>query len=329
MESPAELVSVVVPAYNESAVIDVFHARLVASLEACNAVYEIVYVDDGSSDGTADCIRRIMAGNPRVAFVMLSRNFGKELALTAGLQAATGDCVIVIDADLQDPPELIGQMLTAWRHGVDVVNMQRESREGETWFKKTSAHLFYRLLERLSDVPIPRDVGDFRLLSRRALDALNRLPERNRYMKGLFAWVGFGQVTIRYARAERARGEAKQNYLRLFGLAIEGITSFTVAPLRLASLTGLLVAGTAFALTVFYAVKALMYGDLVQGFPTLVVAVLGLGGLQLLSIGILGEYLGRTYVEVKGRPLFLIEEYRPASTGRAIPLPGVAPSDDV
>lgn len=316
MQAPQELVSVVVPAYNEMAVLPLFHARLAASLQACGAGYEIIYVDDGSTDGTAACIGQAMAGDPHVGLIALSRNFGKEVALTAGLQAATGDCVIVIDADLQDPPELIVQMVARWREGIDVVNMQRESRENETWFKKASAHAFYRLLDALSDVPIPPDVGDFRLLSRRALDALNSLPERNRYMKGLFAWVGYSQVTLRYARAGRARGHAKQNYPRLFALAVEGITSFSVAPLRLASLAGLAMAGTAFVLTLFYLLKTLLIGDPVQGFPTLVVAVLGMGGLQLLSIGILGEYLGRTYMEVKGRPLYLVNEYRPAPTSR-------------
>lgn len=312
MHQPTELISVVVPAYNEVEVLPLFHARLIESLLACQADYEVIYVDDGSTDGTVGCMRQAMAGDPHVGFIALSRNFGKEVALTAGLQAATGDCVIVIDADLQDPPELIAQMVAQWREGIDVVNMQRESRENETWFKKTSAHVFYRLLDSLSDVSIPPDVGDFRLLSRRALDALNSLPERNRYMKGLFAWVGYSQVTLRYARAGRAEGNAKQNYPRLFALAIEGITSFSVAPLRLASLVGLVAAGTAFLLTIFYIVKTLLFGDPVQGFPTLVVAVLGMGGLQLLSIGILGEYLGRTYMEVKGRPLYLVDEYRPA-----------------
>ena len=316
MKSANEMLSVVVPAFNEAAVLPLFHARLAASLSACGCDYEVIYVDDGSTDGTGAWLRQVCAGDPRIALLRLARNFGKEIALTAGLEAAGGDAVVVIDADLQDPPELIPLMLAQWREGIDVVNMRRDSRAGESWFKRLTAHLFYRMLNRLSEVPIPPDVGDFRLLSRRALDAVNRLPERNRYMKGLFAWVGFSQVTLPYARESRAQGDAKQSWGKLFALAVEGVTSFSVAPLRLASLLGLMVAGGAFLLTIYYLAKTLLFGDPVQGFPTLIIAVLGLGGLQLLGIGILGEYLGRTFLEVKSRPLYLIDEYRPAAASR-------------
>ena len=310
------MLSVVVPAFNEVAVLPLFHQRLIANIDTGVASCEIIYVDDGSTDGTGDWLRQASADDPRVAYLRLSRNFGKEVALTAGLRAASGDAVIFIDADLQDPPELIPLMLAQWRAGIDVVNMRRASRAGETWFKKSTAHFFYRILNQLSDVAIPRDVGDFRLLSRRALDAVNRLPERTRYMKGLFAWVGFSQVTLPYARDARASGSAKQNYGKLLNLAVEGLTSFSVAPLRLASLLGLSVAGLAFALTVYYATKTLIFGESVQGFPTLIIAVLGLGGMQLLGIGILGEYLGRTFLEVKARPLYFVDEYKPASSSR-------------
>lgn len=303
-----QLLSVVVPAYNEAQVLSRLHQRLANCLMALGLPYEIIYVDDGSTDQTASIVKQLRLDDPCTGLIKLSRNFGKELALSAGLQKARGDCVVVIDADLQDPPELIGAMVNAWSEGADVVNMRRRHRAGETWLKKFSAHTFYRVLNRLSDVPIPEDVGDFRLLSRRAVDALNALPERSRYMKGLFAWVGFHQMTITYDRHARAAGGAKQNYSKLWTLAIEGITSFSVTPLRAASLMGLVSAGTAFAMTFFYILKTVVLGDTVRGFPTLIVAVLMLGGLQLMSIGILGEYLGRMFMETKRRPLFLIDE---------------------
>ena len=306
------LLSVVVPAFNEAAVLPGLHRRLARVLGDLRVPHEIIFVDDGSTDETADLVKQLRLNDPCIGLVKLSRNFGKELALSAGLQSASGDCVVIIDADLQDPPELIPAMLGAWLEGADVVNMRRRRRAGETWFKKFSAHAFYRILNRISDVPIPEDVGDFRLLSRRSVEALNTLPERNRYMKGLFAWVGFRQVTILYDRDARAAGRGKQNYLKLWSLAIEGITSFSVTPLRVASLTGLLSAGAAFVMTLFYVLKTFVMGEAVQGFPTLIVAVLLMGGLQLLGIGMLGEYLGRMFMETKRRPLFLIEEQIPS-----------------
>ncbi|MDP1899994.1 MAG: glycosyltransferase family 2 protein [Rubrivivax sp.] len=323
--------SVVVPVFNEAQVLPEFHRRLLDVLHGQAIRFEVIYVDDGSRDGSVAVLREFQRSEPAVGVMRLSRNFGKEAALSAGLRAACGACVIVIDADLQDPPELIPEMLRAWQQGHDVVNMHRRSREGETWFKTTSAGLFYGLLNRLSQVPIPEDVGDFRLLSRRAVDALNSMPERNRYMKGLFAWVGFGQLTLDYDRDPRAAGVAKQNYWRLWGLAIDGITSFSIAPLRVASLGGLLAAGLAFALTVFYGVKALLFGDSAQGFPTLIVAILSLGGMNLLAMGVIGEYLGRLFVESKQRPLFVVDEFAlPQSRRVALrpPLAALQPSPE-
>lgn len=317
-----QLLSVVVPAYNEAAVLASLHRRLASVLAGLDILHEVIYVDDGSTDETADLVKQLRLTDPCIGLVRLSRNFGKELALTAGLQTARGDCVVLIDADLQDPPELIPAMVSAWIEGADVVNMRRRYRNGETWFKKFSAHAFYRTLNRLSDVPIPEDVGDFRLLSRHAVDALNALPERNRYMKGLFAWVGFRQVTIVYDRDARAAGRVKQDYSKLLSLAIEGITSFSVIPLRVASLTGLLSAAAAFVMMFFYLLKAVVLGEPVRGFPTLIVAVLLLGGLQLLCIGILGEYLGRMFMETKRRPLFLIDEKIPPEPAKVEPLRG-------
>ena len=273
--------------------------------------YETIYVDDGSADGSELVLANLLRSDPAVGLLRLSRNFGKELALSAGLRATSGACVVVLDADLQDPPELIPQMLAAWRQGSDVVNMRRRSRQGETWFKSTSAHLFYRLLNRVSDVPVPTDVGDFRLISRRVVTALNEMPERNRYLKGLFAWLGFSQVTLEYDRDARAAGLAKQNYWRLWALAIDGVTSFSVVPLRITFAVGLLAASTAMVLTAFYAIKAVVFGDAVHGFPTLIVAILSLGGLNLLALGVIGEYLGRLFMEAKRRPLFVIDAFTP------------------
>ena len=309
--SPPYLLSVVVPAYNEAAVLLRLHRRLVNVLHGLPVSYEIIFVDDGSTDETADLVKQLRRSDPSIGLVKLSRNFGKELALTAGLQSASGDCVVIIDADLQDPPDLIPAMFTAWLEGADVVNMRRRRRAGETWFKKLSAHAFYRILNLISDIPIHEDVGDFRLLSRRTVEALKALPERNRYMKGLFAWVGFRQITIPYDRDARQAGLGKQNYFKLWSLAIEGITSFSVAPLKIASMAGFISAGAAFAMMFFYLIKTFVLGDAVRGFPTLIVAVLLMGGLQLLGIGVLGEYLGRMFMESKRRPLYLIDEQIP------------------
>jgi glycosyltransferase involved in cell wall biosynthesis len=302
------LVSIVVPAYNEEAVIGELHQRLTQVLQTNGVAYEVIYVDDGSRDRTFDLLSQLRQQDPCIGLVKLSRNFGKEIALSAGLQAVRGDCAIVIDADLQDPPELIPAMIEAWRAGADMVNMRRRSRAGETEFKRWSAHMFYRVLNQLSDVSIPEDVGDFRLISRRALDALNQLPESNRYMKGLFAWVGFNQVTLDYDRDARFAGEVKQNYFKLWALAVEGITSFSVKPLRLASLMGVLISSISFLLMIFYALKTMMYGESVKGFPTLIVALFFLGGIQLLGIGLLGEYLGRMFIESKRRPLYFVDQ---------------------
>ena len=305
------VLSVVVPMYNEADVLPDLHRRLFDVLRSLQGTAEVIYVDDGSTDATPAILDRLRLAQPDVGVVRLSRNFGKEVALSAGLRACVGEAVIVLDADLQDPPELIPQLMEAFLGGYDVVNMRRRSRAGETWFKKLTAHGFYRLLNRLSDVPIPADVGDFRLLSRRAVQAINAMPERNRYMKGLFAWVGYRQTTLEYDRAARAGGVARQHYGRLLGLAVEGITSFSVAPLRLALVTGFLAGAIALALMVFYAVKALLFGDPVTGFPTLIVAILALGGLNLIGMGVLGEYLGRLFMETKRRPLYLVDGFEP------------------
>ena len=317
--------SVVVPCYNEEEVLTLFHQRLVKALASIEGGWEVVYVNDGSRDGTLGLLELLQQSDPAVGFATLSRNFGKEAAMSAGLRLARGSAVVMIDADLQDPPELIPEMVQAWRRGADVVNMRRRSRQGETWFKKASAHWFYRVINWLSEVPIPEDVGDFRLLSRRSVEALNLLPERNRFMKGLFAWIGFAQVTLQYDRHARAAGETKWPYLKLLHFAVEGITGFSVVPLRLASYAGFLTAAGAFVYALVFLVKTMVVGDSVRGFPTLIVTILLLGGLQLMAMGILGEYLGRLFMESKRRPLYLLDEVRPATLAApAIGLEGTA-----
>ncbi len=306
------MLSVIVPAYNEEEVLPIFHTRLVtalANVKELEGRWEVVYVNDGSKDATLRILKELQMTDPAIGVAALSRNFGKEAAMSAGLKLARGDAVILIDADLQDPPELIGDMVRVWRQGADVVNMKRSSRQGETWFKKASAAWFYKVINWLSEVHIPENVGDFRLLSRRAVDALNQLPERNRFMKGLFAWIGYKQVVVEYERHARAAGETKWPYLKLLNFAVEGITGFSVVPLRLASYAGFLTAFSAFVYALFLLVKTLTIGDSVKGFPTLILTILILGGLQLMAMGIIGEYLGRLFMESKRRPLFLIDEY--------------------
>ena len=305
--------SVVVPVFNEEVVLALFHRRLSIVLVETGIPYEVIYVDDGSTDRSQQILRGLQLTHPMISLARLSRNFGKEAAMTAGLLLARGDAVIIIDADLQDPPEQIPVMLQAWRAGNDVVNLRRRSRAGESLWKRTTAGAFYRFIERISEVPIARDVGDFRLFSRRAVEALNQLPERGRFMKGLFAWIGYPQVTIEYDRDARAAGEAKQDFLKLLGLALEGITAFSAAPLRIATWLGIAAAGSSFLYAIYFLVKSLARGDPVQGFPTLIISMLFLGGLQLLCMGVLGEYIARIFTETKRRPMYLIESYRPAA----------------
>jgi glycosyltransferase involved in cell wall biosynthesis len=303
---PKAMLSVVVPVFNEAEVIVDFHRRLAAVLDGLAIAFEVLYVNDGSSDASMPLLREFCAADARVVLLDFSRNFGKEIAMTAGLDHADGDAVIVIDSDLQDPPELIPDMLREWQAGADVVMMRRRSREGETWFKKVTANLFYRVIGSIGELRIPADVGDFRLLSRRAVEALRALPERTRFMKGLFAWVGFRQVTLDYRRDARFAGQTKWNYWRLWNLALEGITSFSSAPLKLASYVGLAAAVYALGAGVYVFGKALLFGDPVAGYPSLMVTVLFLGGVQLIALGIIGEYLARMFVEVKARPLYLL-----------------------
>jgi glycosyltransferase involved in cell wall biosynthesis len=317
MPPPGPVLSVVVPAYNEEAVLAAFHRRLTAALDRLGEPAEILFVNDGSRDRTKSVLDTLRAADPRVAVLDLSRNFGKEVALTAGLHHARGDAVVVIDADLQDPPEVISQLVATWRlGGADVVYAQRVARAGEGPLKRGTAHLFYRLMQHVGRLHIPPDTGDFRLLSRRAVEALREYPEHHRFMKGLFTWIGFDQVAVPYERDPRLAGASKWNWLKLVNLAIEGITSFTAAPLRFASVLGLLIAAVAFGHALYIIYKTLRFGEPVAGYPSLMTAVLLLGGVQLTAIGILGEYLGRVFNETKRRPLYHVKDYRPASAER-------------
>ena len=311
--------SIVIPAYNEEAVLGEFHRRLAAVLDTLPMTAEVVYVNDGSSDATRSLLVALREADARVAVIDLSRNFGKEIAMSAGLDHAHGDAVVVIDADLQDPPELIPDMLSAWREGFDVVLMRRRSRAAESWFKKATARGFYRAIGRMGTIDIPENVGDFRLLSRRAVAALRRFPERSRFMKGLFAWIGFPCRELDYDRDGRHAGETKWNYWRLWNFALEGITSFSVVPLKAASYVGFATALVAFGFGVYVIGKTLLFGDAVRGYPTLIVVVLFLGGLQLMALGIIGEYLARMFIEVKQRPLYLVQQWLPPR--QPLPMP--------
>jgi glycosyltransferase involved in cell wall biosynthesis len=312
---------VVVPAYNESESLRAFHARLGAVLDKLDLDGEVLYVDDGSRDDSYAIMCALRESDPRVATLKLSRNFGKELALTAGLDAVDADAVVIIDADLQDPPELIPLLVQHWREGYDVVYGTRSTRAGETRLKKFTSAAFYRVMERLSATPLPRDTGDFRLMSRRALEALRQLRERQRFMKGLFTWVGFKQKPVVYERDPRHAGSSKFNYWRLWNFALEGITSFSGAPLKIATYVGVATALVAFAFGLWVLGKALLFGDPVRGYPSLMVVVLFIGGVQLMALGMIGEYLGRLYMEAKQRPLYLIEEWRGNGPARAAKTP--------
>jgi len=309
----SKLISVIVPAYNEEEVIHSFHARMSAVFDRLPGYRcEFVFVDDGSIDTTRRMIMDLAASDPRVCAISLSRNFGKEVAMTAGLDSARGDAVAIFDVDLQDPPELLLEFVENWEKGVDVVYAKRTQRDGESWLKKASAAAFYRVIGRLTNVSIPPDTGDCRLMSRRVVEQLVRLREQHRFMKGLFAWVGFPSVAVEYRREPRDAGGTKFNYLKLWNFALEGITSFTIAPLKIAMYIGFILATGAFIMGGWIVAKTLVWGEVVRGYPTLVVTVLCLGGIQLFFIGILGEYLGRIFGETKQRPLYIVDRKVPS-----------------
>jgi glycosyltransferase involved in cell wall biosynthesis len=303
----AKLVSIVVPFHNEAGGVEMFFQEVLSTLKGIpDYTFEIICIDDGSSDTTLAELLAVVERDARLRVLELSRNFGKEAALTAGLDAARGEAVISIDADLQDPPELIGRLLEEWSRGADVVLARRTDRSRDSFLKRTSAELFYRLHNRVSSVKIPENVGDFRLLNRAAVDALKALPERQRFMKGLFAWIGFRTATVDYARGRRAAGESKFSGWRLWNFALEGITSFSTVPLRIWTYIGALGASLTFLYALFIILRVLILGIDVPGYASLLVAILFLGSLQLLSVGLLGEYIGRVYLETKQRPVYVV-----------------------
>ena len=311
MSSPPTL-TVLVPCFNEQAVLGELHRRLTGVLAPTGLSYELLFVDDGSRDGTLAGLLALQAADPRVAVLGLSRNFGHQLALTAGLDHARGEAVVVIDADLQDPPELIPRMVELWRAGSDVVYGQRRARQGESVFKRGTAALFYRVMRRLTSVEIPVDTGDFRLLSRRVVEAMKRLPEHHRFVRGMVAWVGFRQTPLPYERAPRFAGETKYPLRRMVRFALDAAVSFSFLPLRLTTFAGFAISLGCFGYA-GYAIWAKLANDVdLPGWASLMVAVMFLGGVQLLGLGIIGEYLGRVYEEVKARPLYLVGAWHPA-----------------
>ena len=302
--------SLLVPMYNEADVIDHFFERVQSVLEGLELEWEVVCVNDGSKDRTLELLWQWHERDARIKVINLSRNFGKERALTAALDFAGGDAVIPIDADLQDPPELIPRMVELWEQGFDVVNAIRSSRKSDSFTKRTTARLFYRIFNTLSDSEIPSDAGDFRLLSRRVCELLRSMRETHRFMKGLFAWVGFPTTTINFERNPRSGGVTKWSYWRLWNLALEGIVSFSTVPLKMASYLGLLAAVLSLLYAGFLVIRTMIFGDSVQGYPSLMTAVLFFGGVQLIFIGVIGEYIARIHDEVKGRPIYVIDSIR-------------------
>lgn len=301
-------ISLICPFYNEEAVVKAFFARVRPVLDSLECTYQIVCVNDGSTDATLFALVDEAARCPNTHILDLSRHFGKEAALTAGLDYATGDAMIPIDADLQDPPELIPEMVQKWKDGAAVVLAQRADRSSDTRVKRVLAALFYRLHNLLSEIPIPMNVGDFRLMDRRVVDAVKRLPESKRFMKGLFAWVGFNPEVVEYVRGERVGGTSKFNLWRLWNFALEGITSFSTVPLRVWSYVGVSIALISIIYALIVLTKTVILGIQLPGYASLMVSSLFLGGVQLIGIGILGEYIGRIYLESKHRPLYIVRE---------------------
>ncbi|HKS26420.1 MAG TPA: glycosyltransferase family 2 protein [Pyrinomonadaceae bacterium] len=306
------LLSVVIPCFNEELVIRETHRRMTGVLGAlADLDYELIYVDDGSRDATAQILGELQRENERVRVIRLSRNFGHQIAVTAGLESATGDAVVIIDADLQDPPEVISEMLEKWREGFHVVYGVRTERTGETRFKLWTAKTFYRLINRLSDTEIPLDTGDFRLMDRRVVDALLKMPERDRFLRGMISWIGFRQTPVHYRREPRFGGASKYPLMKMVRFATDGILSFSIVPLKLAVWIGFASIGLAIAgiiLAVLERVYRLYDINIGRGWASLFIAVLFMGGVQLLTLGIIGEYLGRIYTEVKRRPLYVVQE---------------------
>lgn len=302
------LISVVVPIYNEAPILPELHRRLSAALSSLSEAYELVFVNDGSQDGSADLLRAMVSSDRHVRLIDLSRNFGHQIAITAGMDHAAGAAVVVIDGDLQDPPEVIPELVAKWQEGYDVVYAIRERREGESFFKRATAAAFYRLINRITNVDIPVDTGDFRLMSRRAVEALKKVRERNRFIRGLVSWLGFRQTGVRFVRQERFAGQTKYPLRKMLKFAFDGITSFSFLPLQLATYLGFVVSVASFLGILYVIYLRLFTQETILGWASLMAAILFLGGVQLITLGIIGEYIGRIYDESKGRPLYFTQE---------------------
>lgn len=322
MKTNLPCLSIVVPVYNEEPTIPELHRRLTVAAEGFGVTYELVFVNDGSRDRSGELLRGLANQDAHVRVVDFARNFGHQIAITAGMDHAQGDAVVVIDADLQDPPEVIGQMLDKWREGYDVVYAVREKREGDTFFKKVTAAAFYRLLRSITHVDIPLDTGDFRLMSRRAIEAMKLFSERNRFVRGLVSWIGFRQTGVTFIREERFAGETKYPLKKMIRFALDGIVSFSFVPLQLATYAGFAISGLSFLAILWVVYLRLFTTQTITGWASLMVIMLFLGGIQLITLGVVGEYIGRIYDEVKRRPLYLIQalvgfERDPAKAGES------------
>lgn len=302
-------ISILVPCYNEEKSLPLLHERLCALMDSMpQYAWEVILVNDGSRDNTLESMRTLHANDNRMCYIDLSRNFGKERAMLAGFDNATGDCLVIMDADLQHPPEVIPEMIKYWEEGWEDVYARRNTRGKESWLRRKLTLMYYRMLQSTTSTDVLQNVGDFRLLDRKCIDALKELRECERYTKGLYSWIGFKKKEITFDQQDRAAGNSSFNLFKLASLAMQGVTSYTTAPLKLATVLGFVVSIVAFVYMCYILVKTILYGDPVQGYPTLIIVILFLGGVQLLSLGIIGEYLGRIFNETKNRPVYFIRE---------------------
>ena len=305
-----QLITILVPVFNEEVVLISFYNSMIKVINKIDRYdFEILFIDDGSTDSSIDIIKRLKGMDDRIGFVRLSRNYGKEIAMVAGFDYLKGEAAVIIDADLQDPPELIPQFIEKWEEGYDDVYAKRLSRKGETYVKKITSRYFYKILSRMSSVSVLEDTGDFRLLSSKALGSIRQIRESERYTKGLFSLIGHRKYCVQFHRAPRAAGVTKWSFFKLISLAIQGITSFSAAPLKLTTILGFIFATIAFIYMIVIVLKTILFGEPVQGYPSLVSIILFLGGVQMISLGIIGEYLGKVFMETKGRPLYFVQEY--------------------
>ncbi|MCB9284895.1 MAG: glycosyltransferase [Lewinellaceae bacterium] len=300
--------SVVIPIYNEEGNIPLLYQRLTTTLEGMNIFYELIFVNDGSRDRSMQLIRELASKDARVKFIDFSRNFGHQVALSAGLDHTQGEAVVMMDADLQDPPELLAELYQKYKEGFEVVYARRRSRQGETYFKKSATLVFYRLLARMSSIEIPLDTGDFRIIDHKVVEMLRRMPEKIKYLRGQISWIGFRQTSIEYDRPERYAGETGYSFRKLMGLALDGITGFSDVPLKIVTYFGLIVTAFAFVTTIYVLYSWFSQSDLVQGWSSLMITVLFIGGVQMIAIGIIGEYLSRIHSNVRNRPLYVIRD---------------------